>query len=484
MYCSIYPPALQQRNGYRYRQNSTVFLDKKIRELYNIAEVILMIGAPCMYEIVKEEITQRKQEGCIVPDYKIENKSDDALRRIYEELCTLEIRKDFPFVEPVELADILQAADGCAYKKTPSPDTLENQFQGAWLGRIIGCILGKPIERYPYGAGNHELDGWECIKLRQEGAGDNFPPTDYIRGHSTAETEYGFDISCQPSLRENIRFAESDDDIRYLVLGLLTNEKYGNDFNAEHIADMWQKYLPVNLTYTAEKMAITNSLICTAKTLKEKIDFCHYNMNPFREWIGAQIRIDHYGYYNAGDPLSAAKSAYNDAIFSHVKNGVYGAMFFAALIAAAFTEKNIRKCINIALTVIPKKSRLYADILFAMEVAETSADAIEGYKKLWERFRGLSPVHTNNNAAVCVMALLMGGGDFVQSVSIAVGAGWDTDCNGATVGSVVGAMHGKNCIPDYLSEPLHDTLYSSIPDFHPIHISECATRSYNLYLSK
>ncbi len=443
-----------------------------------------MIGSVSIYELVTEEIAQRKQEGCIVPDYQIENLSDDELRKIYDELLSLEISKDFPFVEPNELDDILKEADGCTYKKTPSADTLENQFQGAWLGRIVGCIMGKPIERPPYGVGNGELDGWECIKIWQEGAGDNFPPTNYISKNSTAEKEFGFEVSYEPSKRENLKFAESDDDIRYLVLGLLTNEKYGNDFNAEHIADMWQRYLPPYLVYTAEKMAIINSMTCTAKTLKDKIEYCHTNSNPFREWIGAQIRIDHYGYYNAGDPLAAAKSAYNDAIFSHVKNGVYGAMFFAALIAAAFTEKDIRKCIDIALSVIPKKSRLYGDILFAIEVAENSADAIEAYKKLLDRFRGMSPVYTNNNAAACVTALLMGNGDFVKSVSIAVGAGWDTDCNGATVGSVVGAMHGKDCIPDYLSEPMNDTLYSSIPDFHPIKISECAKRTYDLYMSK
>lgn len=443
-----------------------------------------MIGSFTMYELVKEEIVQRKQEGCDVPDYKIEDLSDDELCKIYDELTELEISKEFPFVEPIELEDILKEADGCAYKKAPSADTLESQFQGAWLGRTVGCIIGKPHERYPYGSGSDDFDGWECIKLWQEGAGDNFPPTDYISKNSTAEKEYGLDIGCEPSLRENVKYAESDDDIRYLVLALLINEKYGNNFNAEDIADMWQKYLTPSMCFTAERVALANSLVCQLKTLEEKIDYCHSHRNPFREWIGAQIRIDHYGYYNAGDPLAAAKAAYNDAIFSHVKNGVYGAMFFAALIASAFTEKDVRKCIDIALTVIPKNSRLYDDILFAIDAAENSTDAIDAYKKIWGRFRGISAVHTNNNAAVCVAALLMGEGDFVKSVSIAVGAGWDTDCNGATVGSVVGAMHGKDCIPEYLSEPMNDTLYSSIPDFHPIKISECAERSYNLYINK
>ena len=99
------------------------------------------------------------------------------------------------------------------------------------------------------------------------------------------------------------------------------------------------------------------------------------------------------------------------------------------------------------------RSRFYEDILFAVEAGENSANAEELYKKLWDRFRGLSAVHTNNNAAVCVSALIMGKGDFVRSVGIAVGAGWDTDCNGATVGSFLGALLSVDAIPEYLITP-------------------------------
>lgn len=443
-----------------------------------------MIGSVPLYELVNEEISQKKQEGCIVPDYDIENMDEKALNAVYNELILLDISPDFPFIEPEKLDDILHESEGCKYKKAPDPLTLRDKFHGAWLGRVIGCLIGKPLEIYPFGGGNGKLDGWECIRLWQEGAGDAFPPDDYISGNSSAKEKYGISVYCEKSQRQNICFAESDDDIRYLVLGLLVNEKYGNDFTANEIADMWQRYLTPSMTFTAERAAFVNSLICEETDAAKKIEFCHSNRNPYREWIGAQIRIDHYGYYNVGDPLAAAKAAFNDANLSHVKNGVYGAMFFAALIAAAFTENNVKKCIEIALSVIPKKSRLYSDIVFAMSAAESAADVTCFYKKLWERFRGLSPVHTNNNAAACVGALIIGKGDYVRSVSVAVGAGWDTDCNGATVGSVIGALRGKSCIPDHLSSPLNDKLYSSIPDFHPIGISECADRTYSLYLKK
>lgn len=443
-----------------------------------------MVGGYSLNELVKEEIIERRQEGCIVPDYNTDGLTEAELEAVYDELDKLKVSDTFGFTEPNGLSNILAASSGCTYKCEPNAETLFGKFHGAWLGRIIGCIMGKPHERYPYGSGNGTLKGWECIRLWQQGAGDSFPPTDYISAFSKAEKENGLTVGCEPSLRENLKFAESDDDIRYLVLGLLVNEKYGNAFTAADIADVWQRCLVPAMTFTAERIAYVNSLTCPDTTPEQKAEYCHGHRNPFREWIGAQIRIDHYGYYNAGDPLSAAGAAFNDADLSHTKNGVYGAMFFAALIAAAFTEKDIRKCIGIALSVIPQKSRLYADINFAITAAENAADETGLYTKLWERFGTLSAVHTNNNAAACVAALIMGGGDFTRSVGLAIGAGWDTDCNGATVGSVMGALLGAENIPEYLSAPLNDTLYSSVIDFHPTSIKACAERTYRAFMKK
>ncbi len=76
------------------------------------------------------------------------------------------------------------------------------------------------------------------------------------------------------------------------------------------------------------------------------------------------------------------------------------------------------------------------------------------------------------SAMIVVAALLYGGGDYGKSVCMAVETGFDTDCNGATVGSVIGMANGIASIPDCWLKPLNDTLYTSIFGFDKVKISE------------
>ncbi len=75
------------------------------------------------------------------------------------------------------------------------------------------------------------------------------------------------------------------------------------------------------------------------------------------------------------------------------------------------------------------------------------------------------------------MALMASGGDLGRGVCVAVMGGWDTDCNGATVGSVLGVMNGAKAIDAHWADPLNDTLASAIFGFSSNSIAQLADRT-------
>ncbi len=63
----------------------------------------------------------------------------------------------------------------------------------------------------------------------------------------------------------------------------------------------------------------------------------------------------------------------------------------------------------------------------------------------------MPPVHSVNNLALVVWALLSAGEEFGAAIGNAVAAGWDTDSNGATVGGLFG-LSGEP-IPEQWTRP-------------------------------
>ncbi|MFD0710909.1 ADP-ribosylglycohydrolase family protein [Paenibacillus sp. GCM10027626] len=447
-------------------------------------------------EIVSKEIIQRREEGCDVSGFEERLEAADTneakLMEVYHALMALEPDAAFKYIEPSGLEEIRAERPEGPRSLTSNwnDDEWQNKFYGAWLGRAAGCALGKPLEAHAFMYGSGGRPGWLNIKHWFEGAGQ-WPIRHYTPSKSTAEAEYNIEIAHWSSLescRDQIRFMQTDDDIRYTVLGLLMLEERGLNFNQWDVGKQWHRHLSFGQVFTAEAQSYLNFARVTSHISGNQPDdwekHIHWGrsyLNPFREWIGAQIRVDGYAYGAAGQPQLAAELAWKDASFSHVKNGIYGAMFCSAMIAAAFVETDVKRIVEIGLSEIPKNSRLAEDIALAVRIAEETDDQVELVSKIWESFKHYHPVHTNNNAALCAAALIHSGGDFEKGITTAVLGGWDTDCNGATVGSVLGASLGAAALPGSWIDPLNDTLYAEVSGFHPIAISECARRSYNVF---
>ncbi|PKW07194.1 ADP-ribosylglycohydrolase [Streptomyces sp. 1222.5] len=356
--------------------------------------------------------------------------------------------------EPTDLPGIRAACpDWPAARDLPGPAPAA--LEAAWLGRAIGCLLGKPVEKLP-------LDG---VRALAQAAG-NWPLTGYFtaRGVPAAllDTYPWNRRSAATSLAENIDGMPEDDDLNYPLLNLLLLQRHGKSFTTADVARLWLDELPPGRTFTAERIAYRNLLggIEPPHTARHR--------NPFREWIGALIRADVHGWSNPGDPAAAAEQAHRDAVLTHTANGVYAAMFTAAVIAtAAAGTDDVHGCLRAGRAVVPSRSRLAGAVDHAVRLAAAHEDFDTIVDELHATYAATHHwVHAVPNTALIAAALSHADGDFTGSVGRAVSGGWDTDSAGATAGSVAGLLAGDPAaLPDRWRAPLKNRLATTVGDF-------------------
>ncbi len=92
--------------------------------------------------------------------------------------------------------------------------------------------------------------------------------------------------------------------------------------------------------------------------------------------------------------------------------------------------------------------------------------------------------HSINNGAIVAMGLLYGEGDFEKSITITVMGGLDTDCNGATVGSILGVSSGAKSLPEKWTAPLNNLTESYVQGFNNSQISDLAKRTFRLTIGR
>ncbi|WP_324716583.1 ADP-ribosylglycohydrolase family protein [Carboxydochorda subterranea] len=419
-------------------------------------------------ELITEELTQLEQEGFDVKEARLTWDtgkrvwSPGELSAFFDRLQGLPSDPSFPYQEPQDFQDIQKTLPASAELPCPGdPDVLYDRIYGAWLGRVAGCMLGKPIE------------GWSRTAIRRylEATG-YWPPTDYLPYCPECVPE-DFTISdeskraTKPYLDHGVR----DDDLDYTVLGLRLLEEKGRGFTTRDVAQAWLHNLPYLLVYTAERMAYRNLVqgLVPPRTATYR--------NPFREWIGARIRADIYGLVNLGNPRLAAEMAYRDASLSHTKNGVYSAMFQAGCVAAALVADDIETIIRAGMSQVPEQSRtmgVVREFLQLWRSGRTWEEACDHLYRTWGHYHW---VHSLNNLAAELIGLLWGQGDFTQAVSIAVMCGLDTDCNGASVGTIIGGVLGAARLPSRWTSPLNDRLETALQREPQCRISELARRT-------
>ena len=392
---------------------------------------------------------------------------DDRLLALYAEVSPLEPAAGWPWFEASDLQSIEAALPTSRRRPVPEAE-LANRIRGAWHGQVVGNMLGKPVE----GQFNRAQ-----LRSYLEGQGE-YPLTDYVPIPDEPFADLasaGFmgegTVPYERLSRGRISGGIRDDDPDWTIVNLTVLEGSGASFTTEDVARAWLTLLPIYQTFTAEKAAYHNLVRGVP------LDDVGAHRNPYREWIGALIRADTFGYMAPGDPRRAAFLAYRDAFLSHRANGIYGEMWAAALIALAFTATSPEASVRESLDHVPPRSRLAAELHAVLDARTAGMSWDEAMDQLSARHATTHWIHTINNAGALAAAILWGEGDFTATVANAVEAGLDTDSIGATAGSWAGAFLGYDAIPGHWLAPLEGRTRSAVSGFGDVRMDDLAERT-------
>ncbi len=395
---------------------------------------------------------------------------------LWEKWEAMPVRADFGYEEPDSLEEILKCRP--AQEKRQAVAVSYDKVYGAWLGRCGGCLLGQPVE------------GWRKERigglLKDTG---NFPVKGYISSQvpQSVRERYGIvdDAAVYGSNKvnwiNNTDGMPEDDDTNYTILALKLMEQKGFDFTPYDVGACWLGSLPVLHVCTAERVAYCNMIngINPPRSGAYK--------NAYREYIGAQIRGDFFGYVCPGEPQLAAALAWRDASISHVKNGIYGEMFVAAMLAEAAVNTDMEQIVQAGLMQIPQNCRLakaVRDVLSWWKAGVLQPIVEERICRRYDEEDGYDWCHVISNAMIVCMGLLYGSKDFEKTMDICLRAGFDTDCNCATAGSVVGMLLGAQGLPEKWLLPLKDRIRSGVDGMGQVQISELAKRTVAVCTSR
>ena len=433
----------------------------------------------CFYNDLDVEYVQSLEEGLDVEPYKALFDTFMSLPRgairerlgdvLFDIVMNAGPREGYPYEEPSALEDIQALRKPFSFRKKAGGPSYEERVAGAWMGRICGCLLGKTWE------GILSFDIEKILKMA--GA---YPLTRYLRESEITPEIEAHAISINIHDIKDRCFVDHydgmppDDDTNYTVMGQTIIDRYGPDFTPNDVANAWLFYQVRDRYCTAENVAyrnFSNGFPPPSSAIYK---------NPFREWIGAQIRGDYFGYIHPGCPEKAAAMAWRDASISHIKNGIYGEMFVAAMLAVAAETDRFEDIVEGGLAQVPYTSRLYESVSRVLKLYRDGASLDETRKVIHETYDECTPhgwCHTVGNAMIVTASLLYGGGDYSRSICLAVETGYDTDCNGATVGSIVGMAKGRRAIPDVWTAPVGDVLYTHLFEKEKVSIAECVEKT-------
>ncbi|MGC4945663.1 ADP-ribosylglycohydrolase family protein [Streptomyces sp. DT224] len=435
---------------------------------------------PVLRQQLRAMLRDKQEQGRDVTGMasRLERLPDDyqALADLAAEIDAAQVRADWPYVEPSDLAGI--RAEQAPLTRMPpgrpgpvSVTAVGERARAGFLGSVAGCVLGKPVEVMP------TLDE---LRSALERLGE-WPLRDYLPSGLCAEGGFrAFHPDWPETTRGNITRVVPDDDINYTLLGLMTLERHGADFTKTDLRRMWLENVPLACTWGPERTFLTRQGLAMGlddypTMAPEDLEALPARLNPGEELCGAMIRADAYGYACPGRPGLAAELAWRDASLTHRGNGVYGAMFAAAAIAAAFTATDPLDVFATALRYVPQRSRFFAIVADSLALVAEARDWLEGYRAIHGRYAQYGHCRVFQESGTLINTLRFAT-DVGDGICKQVSQGNDTDSYGATAGSLLGVYFGPGHLEERWTAPFNDLLHTRLAGWYENSLTAAADR--------
>ena len=411
----------------------------------------------------------------LVPAIKALPDSYDAMDAMARRLAALPMRAEWPHVEPDGLDAIRAECPQWPSAPIASVDPVASapRVVAAFLGAVCGCSLGKPLEI------STDL---ARIRAAAEKVGE-WPLRDYV-SEGLLEAIGGRHPDWHDTVRGRIAYVAPDDDLNYTILGMLLLEQHGGETTPRDLAMAWLHNLPLGWQWGPER---TVGLRCGLWSLDDAImwngsqppnDWTQL-WNPGDEFCGALIRADAYGYACPGDPGRAAALAWRDASFTHRRTGLYGTMFAAAAIAAAFVVRDPLEIFRQALRVVPARSRFHRvveqSLAMVARLIEEPVMIHSNYQRVHETFSEYGHCWIYQEIGTVINTLRFAT-DVGDGIGKQVAQGNDTDSFGCTAGSILGAWFGPGHLEPRWLTPFNDTIMTTLATFQERSLSAVARR--------
>jgi len=293
--------------------------------------------------------------------------------------------------------------------KTLTAEELEDKIRGGLIAQIFGNLNGLP----------HEFK--------------------YIEESGKVETY-------TPGLPEGAR-TDDDTDIEWVYL--VEMERAGKTLlPAERIGSLWRENMNKGI-WCANLYARRLLDLGIEPPLTGRIA-----LNPWSVFnISAQFVSESFGHLAPGMPQTAARIGIHYTHYAVDGEPIQTTQFFTAMIATAFFERNVERIVDAGTAALDPKSAIVPIVADVRAwVKEHPKDWRETRRKIRDKYtRHGGGMRDRNgyelNTAAIVASLLYGGSeDLKESLRLAFNLGWDSDCNAATCGAIVGVILGKKWI--------------------------------------